>query len=65
MSRRALAARVFKRAADTQRRLQVTGLNVDGAHPARNCLKPHESRDSEAVTKGCDEQVRAGLWRVL
>ncbi len=38
---------------------QVAGLNVDGAHPALNCLKPHESRGSAAVTKGCDEQVRS------
>ena len=38
---------------------QVMGLNVDGAHPALNCLKPHAMRNSEAVTKGNDEQVRA------
>jgi hypothetical protein len=35
----------------------VAGLNVDGAHPALNCLKSHEQRNSAAVTKGCDEQV--------
>jgi hypothetical protein len=35
----------------------VAGLNVDGAHPALNCLKSHEQRSSAAVTKGCDEQV--------
>jgi hypothetical protein len=37
----------------------VAGLNVDGAHPALNCLKSHEQRNSAAVTKGCDEQVAA------
>ncbi len=36
-------------------------MNVDGAHPALNCLKSHESRNSAAVTKGCDEQVGAHL----
>ena len=37
----------------------MAGLNVDGAHPALNCLKSHEQRNSAAVTKGCDEQVAA------
>ena len=42
---------------------QVMGLNVDGAHPALNCLKPHALRNSDAVTKGSDEQV--GVCRPL
>jgi hypothetical protein len=40
---------------------QVAGLNVDSAHPALNCWKSHEQRNSAAVTKGCDEQVAAPL----
>ena len=45
--------------------MQVVGLNVDGAHPAVNCLKGHEDRGSAAVTRGCDEQVSLHMMPAL
>jgi hypothetical protein len=45
--------------------MQVVGLNVDGAHPAVNCLKAHENRGSAAVTRGCDEQASLNMMCAL